>query len=59
VRAALQGVLTQFLRVSPVMASNDQPDNAHRSTYESFLGFAKWGTIFVVLVLVALKLFVA
>ncbi|WP_156255558.1 aa3-type cytochrome c oxidase subunit IV [Sandarakinorhabdus oryzae] len=41
------------------MASNDQPDNAHRSTYESFLGFAKWGTIFVVLVLVALKLFVA
>lgn len=39
------------------MASNDQSDSAHRSTYESFLGFAKWGTIFVVIVLIALKIF--
>ena len=39
------------------MASNDQSDGAHRSTYDSFLGFAKWGTIFVVVVLVALKVF--
>ncbi len=41
------------------MASNDHSDNSHRSTYEGFLTFAKWGTIVVVLVLIALKLFVA
>jgi Bacterial aa3 type cytochrome c oxidase subunit IV len=53
----MQSALTHFVRVSPVMASNDQPNSAHRSTYESFVGFAKWGTIFVVIVLIALKIF--
>lgn len=39
------------------MASNEQHNGAHQSTYASFTSFAKWGTIFVVLVLVALYVF--
>ena len=39
------------------MASNDQQDGAHRSTYSSFTSAAKWGTIFVVFVLTALFVF--
>lgn len=39
------------------MASNEQHNGAHRSTYESFTSFTKWGTIFVVLVLIALYVF--
>ncbi len=39
------------------MASNEQQNEAHRSTYESFTGFTKWGTIFVVTVVLALYVF--
>jgi hypothetical protein len=48
---------TQSMRVLPVMASNEQQNEAHRSTYESFTGFTKWGTIFVVTVVLALYVF--
>jgi hypothetical protein len=47
----------QQSRVLPVMASNEQPDNAHRATYSSFTNATKWGTIFVVIVLIALYIF--
>ena len=40
------------------MASNEQPDGAHRSTYLSFIGFAKWGSIVVIAVLLALYVFI-
>jgi hypothetical protein len=53
----LHAVSAQFSRVLPVMASNDQSNNAHRSTYEGFTNFTKWGTIFVVTVVVALYVF--
>ncbi|WP_353198760.1 aa3-type cytochrome c oxidase subunit IV [Sandarakinorhabdus sp.] len=39
------------------MASNEQQNDAHRSTYSSFTGFTKWGTIFVIMVLLALYVF--
>lgn len=39
------------------MASNDQFNNTHRSVYEGFTSFTKWGTIFVVTVVVALYVF--
>jgi len=39
------------------MASNEQPDNAHRSTYASFTNATKWGSIFVVIVLLCLYIF--
>jgi hypothetical protein len=39
------------------MAENDQNNGAHRATYESFTSFTKWGTIFVVTVVVALYIF--
>jgi hypothetical protein len=45
------------MRVSRAMASNEQQNDSHRNTYESFTGFTKWGTIFVVTVLVALYVF--
>lgn len=47
----------QQSRVLPVMASNEQPDNAHRSTYSSFTNATKWGSIFVVIVLLCLYIF--
>jgi hypothetical protein len=47
----------QQSRVLPVMASNEQPDNAHRSTYLSFTNATKWGSMFVVIVLLALYIF--
>ncbi|MFZ4383218.1 MAG: aa3-type cytochrome c oxidase subunit IV [Sandarakinorhabdus sp.] len=45
------------------MASNEQPDNTPRttsnfSTYAGFTNATKWGSIFVILVLVALYIFV-
>ncbi|WP_353216548.1 aa3-type cytochrome c oxidase subunit IV [Sandarakinorhabdus sp.] len=40
------------------MASNDQSQGTHQSTYASFMTFTKWGTIFVITVLVALYVFV-
>lgn len=39
------------------MASNDHSMDKHRSTYEGFTSFAKWGTIFVVGVVLALYVF--
>ena len=39
------------------MASNDHSMDAHRSTYDGFTSFTKWGTIFVVSVVLALYLF--
>ncbi|WP_164156292.1 aa3-type cytochrome c oxidase subunit IV [Sandarakinorhabdus rubra] len=39
------------------MASNEQSNDKHRSTYDGFTSFAKWGTIFVVVVLAALYVF--
>lgn len=39
------------------MASNDHSTNNHRSTYESFTSFTKWGTIFVVCVVIGLYVF--
>lgn len=39
------------------MASNEQFNEKHRATYESFTSFTKWGTIFVVTVVLALYLF--
>jgi hypothetical protein len=48
---------TQLMRVLPAMASNEQQNDSHRSTYESFTGFTKWGTIFVVTVVIALYVF--
>jgi hypothetical protein len=45
------------MRVSPVMASNEQSNDSHRSTYAAFTSFTKWGTIFAVTVLVALYVF--
>jgi hypothetical protein len=39
------------------MASNEQQNGAHRSTYESFTSFTKWGTIAVVVVLIGLYVF--
>lgn len=39
------------------MASNEQPNNANRSTYESFTAFAKWGTITIVAIVLALYVF--
>lgn len=52
-----RGTLAQFSRVLPVMASNEQFNEKHRATYESFTSFTKWGTIFVVTVVLALYLF--
>jgi hypothetical protein len=43
--------------VPPIMASNEQQNDSHRSTYENFTGFTKWGTIFVVTVVIALYIF--
>jgi hypothetical protein len=51
------GVPAQFSRVLPVMASNEQFNNKHRATYEGFTSFTKWGTIFVIGVLLALYVF--
>jgi Bacterial aa3 type cytochrome c oxidase subunit IV len=45
------------LGVSPIMASNEQQNDNHRSTYESFTGFTKWGTIFVITIMLALYVF--
>lgn len=39
------------------MASNEQTNDTHRSTYEGFTSFTKWGTLFVVTVVVALYVF--
>lgn len=39
------------------MASNEQPDNVNRATYAGFTNATKWGTIFVVIVLIALYIF--
>jgi len=39
------------------MASNEQFNDKHRTTYESFTSFTKWGTIFVIGVLLALYVF--
>ena len=39
------------------MASNEQQNDSHRSTYESFTGFTKWGKIFVIVVLASLYVF--
>jgi hypothetical protein len=44
-------------RVLPAMASNEQPNNAHRSTYESFTSFTKWGTVTIVMIVLALFVF--
>lgn len=39
------------------MASNEQHNDAHRSTYESFTGFTKWGTIVIVGIVLAMYVF--
>lgn len=39
------------------MASNEHSKNGNRSTYESFIGVTKWGTVFVVTVLLGLYIF--
>ncbi|WP_372918097.1 aa3-type cytochrome c oxidase subunit IV [Sandarakinorhabdus sp.] len=39
------------------MASNEQQNDSHRSTYESFMGAAKWGTIFVIMIVLGLFVF--
>jgi hypothetical protein len=52
-----RGVDAQFSRVLPVMASNEQFNEKHRATYEGFTSFTKWGTIFVVAVVLALYVF--
>lgn len=39
------------------MASNEQFNDKHRATYEGFTNFTKWGTIFVIGVLLALYVF--
>jgi hypothetical protein len=44
-------------RVLPVMASNDQSDDRHNSTYAGFTGAVKWGTIVVVSIVLGLYVF--
>lgn len=39
------------------MASNNQPDDRHSSTYAGFMGAVKWGTIAVVCVVLGLYVF--
>ena len=39
------------------MASNEQQNDSHRATYESFMVAAKWGTIFVIMVVLGLFVF--
>jgi Bacterial aa3 type cytochrome c oxidase subunit IV len=51
------GLRAQWTRVSPIMASNEHSNDSHRSTYESFTSFTKWGTIVIVIVVAALYVF--
>lgn len=39
------------------MASNNQPDDRHNSTYAWFTGAVKWGTIAVVCIVLGLFVF--
>jgi hypothetical protein len=39
------------------MASNDQSDDRHNSTYAGFTGAVKWGTIVVVSIVLGLYVF--
>lgn len=39
------------------MASDNHPIEGHRTTYSSFTAATKWGTIFIVAVVLALYIF--
>jgi hypothetical protein len=56
-QAAYRLAVPQLMRVLPAMASNEQQDGAHRSTYASFTSFTKWGSIVVIVILLALYVF--